>query len=278
VTRLSNFKPFWARVWEVLLGKYNFQEVQEVSVILKYFSLKIFNNNWVILSVNHLRCCNKYYRQCLFSSNLSRNLTGKIDKYVGFFCSLKKLSRINNHSTMGENLPYLVTLNLTDQGCQMLWFQTKNPNLGKYWRALKWKRLVYYMAIWNILWPFGIYYGHSEYWNSNLCSVNLVYFPHFGTLYQEKSGNPVSDCWPHTFFRIWTRVARWFLFRPKIPIWVYFGGSWNRKCCYIFWSFGIFYDHWVYIMAFAHFIVIWYIFTSFGISYQEKSGNPDLNN
>jgi hypothetical protein len=33
----------------------------------------------------------------------------------------------------------------------------------------------------------------------------------------------------------------------------------------------IFYDHLVY------FIVIWYIFPRFGISYQEKSGNPDKN-
>jgi hypothetical protein len=39
--------------------------------------------------------------------------------------------------------------------------------------------LVYFMAVWYILWPFGIFYGH------------LVYFPHFGLLYQEKSGNPV---------------------------------------------------------------------------------------
>jgi hypothetical protein len=47
-----------------------------------------------------------------------------------------------------------------EQGCQMVYFQTENPNLGKFWRALEWKRLVYYMAIWNKLWPFGIYYGH----------------------------------------------------------------------------------------------------------------------
>jgi hypothetical protein len=38
--------------------------------------------------------------------------------------------------------------------------------------------LVYYMAIGNILWPFGIFCG------------NLVYFPRFGILEQEKSGNP----------------------------------------------------------------------------------------
>jgi hypothetical protein len=41
---------------------------------------------------------------------------------------------------------------------------------------------------------------------------------------------------------IYTRDARWFIFMPKIPIWVYFGGSWNGKCWYILWQFGIFYD------------------------------------
>jgi hypothetical protein len=29
------------------------------------------------------------------------------------------------------------------------------------------------------------------------------------------------------------RVARWFVFKPKIPILVKFGGPWNEKCCYI---------------------------------------------
>jgi hypothetical protein len=36
-------------------------------------------------------------------------------------------------------------------------------------------------------------------------------------------------------------VARCFIFSQKIPIWEYFGGPWNGKCCYIFWLFGIFY-------------------------------------
>jgi hypothetical protein len=37
---------------------------------------------------------------------------------------------------------------LTDlQGCQMAYFQTKNPTLGKFWRVLQWKMLVYFMAI-----------------------------------------------------------------------------------------------------------------------------------
>jgi hypothetical protein len=33
-------------------------------------------------------------------------------------------------------------------------FIPKNPNLGKFWRALECKRMVYSLAIWNILPPF----------------------------------------------------------------------------------------------------------------------------
>jgi hypothetical protein len=38
-------------------------------------------------------------------------------------------------------------------------------------------------------------------------------------------------------------VARWFVFKPKIPIWLNFGGPYKGKCWYILWSFGIFYGH-----------------------------------
>jgi hypothetical protein len=54
-----------------------------------------------------------------------------------------------------------------DQGCQMAYFQTQNPNLGNFWREMQY---VYFMAIWYILWLFGI-------------------FSLFGIMYQEKSGN-----------------------------------------------------------------------------------------
>jgi hypothetical protein len=57
----------------------------------------------------------------------------------------------------------------------MAYFQTPNPNFGKKWWVLQWKMLVYFVAIWSILWPF---YG---------C---LACFSRFGILYQEKSGNP----------------------------------------------------------------------------------------
>jgi hypothetical protein len=74
-----------------------------------------------------------------------------------------------------------------NQGCQMVCFQTKNPNLGKFWRALDWKMLICFMVIWNILWPFGIFYDHL---------VQFVFiwyiFPVFGIMHKEKSGNPAS--------------------------------------------------------------------------------------
>jgi hypothetical protein len=68
-----------------------------------------------------------------------------------------------------------VLKSLFHQGCQMVSFQTKNPNLGKFWKALDWKMLKYFRAIWNIftdiwdiLWPFGTFCVHlvhfSRFW------------------------------------------------------------------------------------------------------------------
>jgi hypothetical protein len=60
------------------------------------------------------------------------------------------------------------------QGCQMVCFQTKNPDLGKFYGHLE-----YITAIW---WFSGI----------------LVYFPRFGKLNQEKSGNPAAHTYQDT--------------------------------------------------------------------------------
>jgi hypothetical protein len=49
---------------------------------------------------------------------------------------------------------------ILDQGCQMVCFQTKNPNLGKFWRVLQSKMLVYFMDTWSILRSFVIFYRH----------------------------------------------------------------------------------------------------------------------
>jgi hypothetical protein len=50
-----------------------------------------------------------------------------------------------------------------EQGCQMVYLQAKNPNLGKFWRILQRKILVYFMSIRYILRPFAIFYGHLVY-------------------------------------------------------------------------------------------------------------------
>jgi hypothetical protein len=74
-----------------------------------------------------------------------------------------------------------------------------------------------------------------------------------------------------------SRVARWYIFKPKILIWVNSEGSYNGTCWYIIWTFGIFFGRLVY------FATIWYIlrvfgifFPSFGMLYQETSGNPGV--
>jgi hypothetical protein len=69
-----------------------------------------------------------------------------------------------------------------EQGCQMTCFQTKNPNLGKFWRDLQWTILVYFMAIWSILQLFSIF---VEIW--------YIFPVLVCKLYQEKSDNPGGE-------------------------------------------------------------------------------------
>jgi hypothetical protein len=57
----------------------------------------------------------------------------------------------------------------------------------------------------------------------------------------------------------WCRVARWFVFKPKIPIGVNFGRSCNGKSWRVLWPFSLFYGHCKCLMA------IWYILWSFGL-------------
>jgi hypothetical protein len=46
------------------------------------------------------------------------------------------------------------------QGCQMVYFQTKNPIFGKFWRVLQWKMLVYFVSILSIFWSLGQFSDH----------------------------------------------------------------------------------------------------------------------
>jgi hypothetical protein len=60
----------------------------------------------------------------------------------------------------------------------MVSFQTKNPNLGKLWRALEWEMPVYFMAIWNIVQSLGIHIL----WSLGNGVVIWYIFPRFGIL------------------------------------------------------------------------------------------------
>jgi hypothetical protein len=81
------------------------------------------------------------------------------------------------------------------------------------------------------------------------------------------------------------KVARWFTFKPKIPIWVNFGGLENVDIFYGLWeyfmaiwniirTFGILYGHLGYFLPFCTFCVHLVHFFGLGDMYQEKSGNP----
>jgi hypothetical protein len=65
------------------------------------------------------------------------------------------MSQEKNVALVNRALSFLVA-----QGCQMVCFQTKNPNLGKFWWVLQWKMMVYSMDTWSILRSSVIFYGH----------------------------------------------------------------------------------------------------------------------
>jgi hypothetical protein len=66
----------------------------------------------------------------------------------------------------------------------MVWFQTKNPNLGKFWRASYWKMFIYFMAVW-------IFYGDLGYFITIWYILySLGTFFRFWCHIPKKSGNP----------------------------------------------------------------------------------------
>jgi hypothetical protein len=70
-------------------------------------------------------------------------------------------------------------------------FQTKTPNLGKFWRVLQWNLLAYCMASWSIV-SYLVYFMVIWYIFAVLVYFMVIWFIffRFGMLYQDKSGNP----------------------------------------------------------------------------------------
>jgi hypothetical protein len=54
---------------------------------------------------------------------------------------------------------YTKIVEAVGQGCPMAYFQTKNPNLDKYFRVFQWKMLVCFTAIGPYLRPFLVYFA-----------------------------------------------------------------------------------------------------------------------
>jgi hypothetical protein len=131
----------------------------------------------------------------------------------------------------------------------MVYFQTKNSNLGKFWKVLQKKILVFLwliclfyglmvfcMANWYIVWPIGTFWGHLVHF------VVIWYILwSFGTF----CGHLVH------FVVIWYILWSFGTFCGHL---VHLVVIW-----YILWSFGTFCGNLV------HFVVIWYILWSFGI-------------
>jgi hypothetical protein len=128
---------------------------------------------------------------------------------------------------------------------------------------------VYVIDILYILWSFCIFCGH------------FAIFLTFWYVAPRKIWQPWSrlDLWgarlhinKHQVAWPQGRVARWYIFKHKIPIWVNLGGSGNRRFWYIFWPLGQFSRHLVFLWSFGivcdhlvYFMAIWYILWSFGI-------------
>jgi hypothetical protein len=93
---------------------------------------------------------------------------------------------------------------------------------------------------------------------------------HIGTIWQPWFLLAEILLWNQT--RTCARVARWFIFKPKIPILVKYGGPWNCKLLLYFMTIrnilrpiGIIYGLLVYIVC-GHLVCL----------DQEKSGNPGV--
>jgi hypothetical protein len=71
-------------------------------------------------------------------------------------------------------------------------------------------------------------------------------------------------------------VARWYIFKPKSPIWVNFEGLSMEDVCIFMTIWSVLLPKVTFYVHLVHFVVIWYIFPRFGLLYREKSGNPGV--
>jgi hypothetical protein len=112
-------------------------------------------------------------------------------------------------------------------------------------------QMVYFMAIWYVWWPFGIFFPYlASCTEKNLATLLCSCYsqtPHWHPVHSffmndpnlrnevRATGhwlNPDKSLCVHSALLV-SMVARWFIFKPKIPIWVNFGGPCKLKCWYL---------------------------------------------
>jgi hypothetical protein len=160
----------------------------------------------------------------MLTLNICIDIQVKYSKYLCLFyihTYMNILTRLTYpHNSCLRWLSILHIESGLNQGCQMVYYQTKNTNLGKFWRVLHRKMLVSFMAIWSISWLLGIFYGNLVYFTARWYILrqfgifygNLVYLSaiwyilrHFGIF----DGNLVyfTVIW-YIFLPFWYVVSR----------------------------------------------------------------------
>jgi hypothetical protein len=154
-----------------------------------------------------------------------------------------------------------------------------SPN---FWRERNWKqknaflcRKINHMS--NVLWDDIIYKARKEFFSQCVWEAKKANFTKWTDIWEQmlRNGTSVGSLRSQTLWTslnvmgliviivIWrlssvvvggpieSRVARWFIFKPKLQIWVNFGGPWNGKYWHILWPFEIYYGHLVYYISFG---------------------------
>jgi hypothetical protein len=182
--------------------------------------------------------CEKTHPNCgqsIFYRNLWLNLSSEYSSYNMWDTSaiFKKLLKVIIHPSC-ENSPSLVTL---------------SGSIGPQFLIVSKRLVVMWMHFWRPVQKRGFE-----------CISGTKKPIEFWSRDNHATGNGREN-FEFTLPKGAYRVARWwFVFKPKIPIWVNFGGSCSGRRWYILWPLVyIFYGHLVY------FVAIWYSLLLFGI-------------
>jgi hypothetical protein len=91
-----------------------------------------------------------------------------------------------------------------DQDCQTVHFQTKNSNLDTFWRALGLKMFIYFIAVWNILQTFEIFYDDLVHF-VRVARFFLTQYTKRGKIYQITTTYTIV----HKIYQMTLKYSKW---------------------------------------------------------------------